>query len=117
MATPDTTIPNTSSVERPAEERELAGINADYKEKFGFHDSESGYAYKSPKGLSEQVVRVLQNRCQTCHRAGGAAPAPGAAGCARSLAACTTRWAPSWSCTTVSTRSTSAARLPQAISR
>ena len=35
-----------------AEKRELAGLNADYKEKFGFHDSESGYAYKAPKGLS-----------------------------------------------------------------
>ena len=34
MATPET------AVERPAEERELAGINADYKEKFGFHDPE-----------------------------------------------------------------------------
>ena len=55
MATPDTTVTKTSS-ERPAEERELAGINADYKEKFGFHDPESGYAYKSPKGLSRGVV-------------------------------------------------------------
>ena len=35
-----------------AEKRELAGINADYKEKFGFHDPETGYAYKAPKGLS-----------------------------------------------------------------
>ena len=59
MATPDTTIPNTPPVERPAEERELAGINADYKEKFGFHDPESGYAYKSPKGLSREVVESI----------------------------------------------------------
>ncbi|HEX5822534.1 MAG TPA: Fe-S cluster assembly protein SufB [Solirubrobacterales bacterium] len=59
MATPDTTIPNAPSVERPAEERELAGINADYKEKFGFHDPESGYAYKSPKGLSREVVESI----------------------------------------------------------
>src|SRR5215211_1652182 len=35
MATPET-VAN----KRPAEERELAGINADYKEKFGFHDPE-----------------------------------------------------------------------------
>ncbi len=55
MATPDTTVPT----ERPAEERELAGINADYKEKFGFHDPESGYAYKSPKGLSREVVESI----------------------------------------------------------
>ena len=40
-----------------AEKRELAGINADYKEKFGFHDSESGYAYKAPKGLSPRGRR------------------------------------------------------------
>src|ERR1044072_2815179 len=38
-----------------AEKRELAGINADYKEKFGFHNPESGYAYKGPKGLSREV--------------------------------------------------------------
>ena len=29
-----------------AEQKELAGINADYTEKFGFHDPETGYAYK-----------------------------------------------------------------------
>src|SRR3954464_10293574 len=53
MATPETAVP------RPAEERELAGINADYKEKFGFHDPESGYAYKAPKGLSREVVESI----------------------------------------------------------
>jgi Fe-S cluster assembly scaffold protein SufB len=53
MATPDTTK------QRPAEERALAGINADYKEKFGFHDPESGYAYKAPKGLSREVVESI----------------------------------------------------------
>src|SRR6186997_2362706 len=42
-----------------AEQRELAGINADYKEKFGFHDSETGYAYKAPKGLSREVVESI----------------------------------------------------------
>ena len=54
MATPET-VAN----KRPAEERELAGINADYKEKFGFHDPESGYAYKAPKGLSREVVESI----------------------------------------------------------
>src|SRR3954465_9714790 len=53
MATPETAVP------RPAEERDLAGINADYKEKFGFHDPESGYAYKAPKGLSREVVESI----------------------------------------------------------
>ncbi len=42
-----------------AEKRELAGINADYKEKFGFHDSESGYAYKAPKGLNREIVESI----------------------------------------------------------
>jgi Fe-S cluster assembly protein SufB len=42
-----------------AEKRELAGINADYKEKFGFHDPESGYAYKAPKGLSREIVESI----------------------------------------------------------
>jgi Fe-S cluster assembly protein SufB len=44
-----------------AEKRDLAGINADYKEKFGFHDSESGYAYKAPKGLSREVVESISD--------------------------------------------------------
>ena len=35
-----------------AEQQALVGINADYKEKFGFHDSETGYAFKAPKGLT-----------------------------------------------------------------
>jgi Fe-S cluster assembly protein SufB len=47
--------------EAVAEKRELAGINADYKEKFGFHDSESGYAYKAPKGLSREVVESISD--------------------------------------------------------
>ena len=55
MATPETSSPR----ERPAEERDLAGINADYKEKFGFHDPEAGYAYKAPKGLSREVVESI----------------------------------------------------------
>ena len=42
-----------------AEKQELAGINADYKEKFGFHDPETGYAYKAPKGLSREIVESI----------------------------------------------------------
>jgi Fe-S cluster assembly protein SufB len=45
--------------EAVAEKSKLAGINADYKEKFGFHDSETGYAYKAPKGLSREVVESI----------------------------------------------------------
>jgi Fe-S cluster assembly protein SufB len=44
-----------------AEKRKLAGINADYKEKFGFHDPESGYAYKAPKGLTREVVESISS--------------------------------------------------------
>ncbi len=42
-----------------AEQQDLQGINADYKEKFGFHDPETGYAYKAPKGLSREVVESI----------------------------------------------------------
>jgi Fe-S cluster assembly protein SufB len=44
-----------------AEKRDLAGLNADYKEKFGFHDSETGYAYKAPKGLTREVVETISD--------------------------------------------------------
>ncbi len=40
-------------------EAALKGINTDYAEKFGFHDSETGYAYKAPKGLSREVVESI----------------------------------------------------------
>ena len=33
-----------------AEQEALNDINADYKEQFGFHDSETDYAYKAPEG-------------------------------------------------------------------
>ncbi|HZJ28586.1 MAG TPA: Fe-S cluster assembly protein SufB, partial [Solirubrobacterales bacterium] len=42
-----------------AEQEQLQDINSDYKEKFGFHDPESGYAYKAPKGLSREVVESI----------------------------------------------------------
>ena len=38
-----------------AEQQALVGINADYKEKFGFHDPESDYAFKAPKGLTTRA--------------------------------------------------------------
>ena len=59
MATTDITQP--SGKQLTDQERALRGINADYKEKFGFHDPETGYAYKAPKGLSEQVVRDISD--------------------------------------------------------
>ena len=42
-----------------AEQQALTGINADYKEKFGFHDSETGYAFKAPKGLTRGLVEQI----------------------------------------------------------
>src|ERR687895_528389 len=42
-----------------AEQQALVGINADYKEKFGFHDEETGYAYKAPKGLTRELVQQI----------------------------------------------------------
>ena len=42
-----------------AEQQALVGINADYKEKFGFHDSETGYAFKAPKGLTRELVEQI----------------------------------------------------------
>src|SRR4028118_1966705 len=45
--------------EAVAEQRDLATINSDYKEKFGFHDPETGYAYKAPKGLTRELVEQI----------------------------------------------------------
>src|SRR5918992_1788190 len=56
MATPE-----TIAKKRADEERDVAQIGADYAERFGFHDPETGYAYKAPKGLSEQVVRDISD--------------------------------------------------------
>ncbi len=42
-----------------AEQRALVGINADYKEKYGFFDPEGGYAYKAPKGLTRELVEQI----------------------------------------------------------
>src|SRR6201747_3255070 len=39
-----------------AEQQALVGINENYEEKFGFHDPETGYAFKAPKGLTKGLV-------------------------------------------------------------
>src|SRR5437763_6591952 len=41
-----------------AEQKALQGINADYTEKYGFHDPEH-YLYKAPKGLSRELVEKI----------------------------------------------------------
>ena len=40
-------------------EQALREINKDYKEKFGFHDPEKDYAFKSEKGLSKKLVEEI----------------------------------------------------------
>src|SRR5581483_7302395 len=36
----------------------LAGINADYTERYGFHDAEN-YLYKAPKGINREIVEKI----------------------------------------------------------
>ena len=50
-----------TSPEVIAEKESLAGINSDYKEKFGFNDPETGYAYKAPKGLNREIVETISD--------------------------------------------------------
>src|SRR4051794_22786389 len=59
MATPEITVPTLSPKELTEQEKGLKEIGSDYGERFGFHDPETGYASKAPKGLSEQGVRDL----------------------------------------------------------
>jgi Fe-S cluster assembly protein SufB len=54
MATPELIPP--SKIEET--QRALAGINADYAERYGFHDPEN-YLFKAPKGLNEEIVRKI----------------------------------------------------------
>ena len=41
------------------EKREVSGINSEYTEKFGFHDSEKDYIFKAEKGLSRELVAQI----------------------------------------------------------
>ncbi len=61
MATPETQIPTLSPKELTEQEQALKQIGSDYAERFGFHDPESGYAYKAPKGLSREVVESISD--------------------------------------------------------
>jgi Fe-S cluster assembly protein SufB len=64
MTTPPETVtaPTAPSGKQLTEaESGLKGINTDYAEKFGFHDPETGYAYKAPKGLSREVVESISS--------------------------------------------------------
>ena len=54
MATPETKT-------RTDEQSALKEIGSDYAERFGFHDPETDYAYKAPKGLSREVVESISS--------------------------------------------------------
>jgi Fe-S cluster assembly protein SufB len=61
MATPETKAPVPSPKELSEQEEALKEIGSDYAERFGFHDPETGYAYKAPKGLSREVVESISD--------------------------------------------------------
>jgi Fe-S cluster assembly protein SufB len=61
MAAPQTQVPPLSPKELTDEEKALKGIGSDYAERFGFHDPETDYAYKAPKGLSREVVESISS--------------------------------------------------------
>src|ERR687885_456747 len=42
----------------PSENEALQHINADYAERYGFHDAEN-YLYKAPKGLTREIVEKI----------------------------------------------------------
>ncbi|MEO8091210.1 MAG: Fe-S cluster assembly protein SufB [bacterium] len=56
MATPETAV---SEKQLTDAESGLKEIGSDYAERFGFHDPETDYAYKAPKGLSREVVESI----------------------------------------------------------
>jgi len=62
LATTDT--PQTPIL---SENDKLRGINADYEERYGFHDAEN-YLYKAPKGLNREIVenylRLIGNKIE-----------------------------------------------------
>jgi Fe-S cluster assembly protein SufB len=55
MATPDTVTTGTPVL---TDNERLRGINADYTERYGFHDAEN-YLYKAPKGLTRELVEKI----------------------------------------------------------
>jgi Fe-S cluster assembly protein SufB len=59
MATPETATAPPSGKQLTDEESSLKEIGVDYAERFGFHDPETGYAYKSPQGLSREIVQSI----------------------------------------------------------
>ncbi len=55
------TVENPTRMSTPeviAEQESLQSLNADYTEKYGFHDAEN-YLYKAPKGLTRELVAKI----------------------------------------------------------
>src|ERR1700742_4282226 len=42
-----------------AEESALNDVRGSYEEKYGFHDTETEYSFKSQKGLNAEIVRQI----------------------------------------------------------
>ena len=54
------TEPTRSTSETQSTENEqLANINSDYEERYGFHDAEENYLYKAPKGINREIVETI----------------------------------------------------------
>ena len=49
------------------EAEQLAGINADYEQRYGFHDAEH-YLYKAPKGLNREIVEKISAQSSSPNR-------------------------------------------------
>jgi Fe-S cluster assembly protein SufB len=62
MATTEPTIAadelQEAQAEQLTENEQLANINADYDERYGFHDAEH-YLYKAPKGINREIVEKI----------------------------------------------------------
>ncbi|MSW52884.1 MAG: Fe-S cluster assembly protein SufB, partial [Actinobacteria bacterium] len=52
------TPPETTGSLLNQEESSLVDLNADYTEKYGFHDAEN-YLYKAPKGINREIVEKI----------------------------------------------------------
>jgi Fe-S cluster assembly protein SufB len=56
--TTTTDIPVTGAAPELTENEQLAQINSDYTERYGFHDAEN-YLYKAPKGINKEIVEKI----------------------------------------------------------
>jgi Fe-S cluster assembly protein SufB len=59
MKPPAETAAPVSTKVLTEDEAALKDIGSDYKERFGFSDPETGYAYKAPKGLNREIVEAI----------------------------------------------------------